>query len=321
MPLVQITQEGVLTHGTRVILNDNFTQLSQAVLPDFWVNPQYGNNSNLGTQDKPFADMTGLSGKLSPGDVVALQGVLFQQWDAPFVNDITIVGWSTQPRQATSSNIPNGGGATWMSPLTGISNTSALIKVHSQGWRFSNLFFNNAATTAPCVELFRDGETIESDASHASFYGCKFTGTDDGIWDNGGASFVTINGCDFYNFAGSGDTALKTGGASVIALPLQWQIVNNRFFNNANHITLALSSGNVQNNVFGYIGSSITTTTQITLTGGKNNTVWQNKFGMAPTLNLITAMFAGGTADSWGPNMFTAGLATYGSDIYGVPAT
>lgn len=308
MSMRLLTQDGAIDGSVRDIINGNFAA-TQGI--DVWVRPQAALSEQTGTYSQPFVSMAAATRLMTPGSVVGLQGVLRENFTAPYVNDITVVGIANTPRQATSGGAPNGGGATWLSPTT-VTNTAPLVAVKLQGWRFQNLFFNNAATTAPCVSLDRDAAAQEADASHASFIGCKFTGTDDGIWNNGGASFVTITGCEFFNFAGTGDRAIKSN-STAIALPLQWQIVGNRFYNNDGHIVMPLSSGNVQGNVFGYIGSSITTAVQLqTGGGGINNTVWQNVFQMDEATGTAT-MFGGGTADSWAGNYFGDQLK------YGIP--
>lgn len=320
-----VPDTGTFTRRNQSIINSNFGQLTN---PDFWVRPQGpgAKNTNPGTYESPFADMNGVSQYLKPGVVVGLEGVLFQT--AAFapgpVNDVTIIGMANTPRQATSSGIPNGGGATWMNTVAG---TYSIVQVGgpstavlpSQGWRFENIFFSNAATnaTTACVELLRgDGAGAgERDASHASFVNCKFTGGNYGILDSGGCGFVTIDGCEFFNFAGSGDTAIKEGTATGVALPLQWTIRNSNFWNNVNHIQIPLSSAAIYNNNFGWIGSTITTTIIYDATNGKNNAIWNNKVGVASDAAGITAAVVLGTNDSYGPQFYTD------KEEYGDPAS
>ncbi len=315
-----ITGGGAFTKKNIEQLNANFALLSTV---DIWVRPQNGgSNTNPGTFDQPLATMAGCNKYLRPGLVIGLQGVLFETWLPPACNDITIVGMMNQPRQATSSGSPNGGGATWLNATNGTAGTLPLVRIggtatetkESQGWTFRNIFFANASTSAvtSCVELMRgDGAGVDvgRDASHASFYGCKFTGANFGIRDSGGASFVHIEDCEFFNFASSGDTAIKEGTDTDVALPLQWVITGNRFWNNYAHLVIPLSSADIYNNMFGYIGSSITTTVQVHIDGGgKNNTMHLNRFQMAEGTGTAT-MFGGGTTDSW-LNYYTDALTT-----------
>lgn len=298
---------GAFTRQNIDDLNSNFAQV-QGI--DLWVLPQQGKDGNPGTLEQPLGTFEGLSRYLEPGLVVGFAGVYKGNWTPPAVNNITLVGAQSVPRQATDAGLPNGGGATWLSltspaaaPLIKIGGAATETHV-SQGWSFRNIFFNNASTTntTSCVELMRgDGSGVDvgRDASHASFYNCKMTGGNFGIRDSGGASFVVIDGCQFFGFAGSGDTAIKQGTDTDVALPLQWIVRNNQFYNNYAHIVTPLSSGLLQGNTFGYIGSSITSTVQIHIDGGgKNNQVMLNTFQMAESTGNAT-MFGGGTADGW----------------------
>lgn len=306
MSLATITGGGSFTNRNIQEINSNFQQLQSI---DFWVMPQLGTPSGTGTKGNPFGSFDSLSRYLEPGVRIGFRGVYFGNWTPGAVNNVTIIGDQLVPRQATDSGVANGGGATWLSLATPAATSLVILggpsteTKPSQAWSFQNIFFNNASTTATtgCVELKRgDGSgSGDRDASHASFLNCKFTGGNYGILDQGGASFVYVDGCQFFNFTGSGDTAIKQGTATGVALPLQWQITNNQFYNNYAHIVTPLSSGNIQNNVFGYIGSSITSTVQVHVDGGgKNNTVWGNFFQMSESTGTAT-MFGGGTNDAW----------------------
>lgn len=309
---------GAFTRRNQQIINGNFTQLTN---PDYWVRPQGpgANNNNAGTYESPFATMSGVDRYLKPGLVIGLEGVLFQCWAPAAVCDVTILGMANTPRQATSNGIPIGGGATWLNAThTGVATAADLVKVGgsttetglSQGWRFENLFFNNAATTAGtgCVALYRgDGAGVDvgRDASHASFLNCKFTGGNFGIINRGGASFVSVDGCEFFNFASAGDTGIGYGTDTSVALPLQWRIANSFFWNNVNHIVHPFSSAAIYNNNFGFIGSTITTTKIYDATNGKNNSIWNNKIQAASNAVGITAAVTLGTTDSYGPQFYT----------------
>jgi len=316
--MLTVPDQGSFTRRNQKIINDNFTQLTN---PDFWVRPQGpgANNNNPGTYESPFADMHGVDRYLKPGIVIGLQGVLFQCWAPAACCDVTIVGIANTPRQATSSGIPIGGGATWLNAThTGVATAADLVKVGgaatetglSQAWSFQNIFFNNAASGALTadVSLYRgDGAGVDvgRDASHASFVNCKFTGTNFGILNQGGASFVTVDNCEFFNFAGGTDTGIAYGTDTSVALPLQWEIKNSKFWNNVRHIVSPFSSANIHDNDFGFIGSSITTTIIYSATGGKNNAIWRNKIGCNSDAVGITAAVALGTADSWGPQYYS----------------
>ena len=115
MAIATVTGGGVFSKKNIADINNNFAALTQ---PNIWVRPQYGNNSTAdGTYAKPYATIGGaLSSPLCvPGVVIGLLGVTKEEVTGPIVNDITILGMGNQPRQATTSGIANGGGATWMS--------------------------------------------------------------------------------------------------------------------------------------------------------------------------------------------------------------
>jgi hypothetical protein len=271
---------------------------------------------------KAFATMTPLDAILDHGDVIYLSGVLRQHWQAPAVQDVTIIGAANTPRQATSNGVANGGGATWLSPSSP-TNTSALLTVgnasyttESQGWSVQNIFFNNAATSMGAIRLLRgdgSGNDNGNDSSHFSAIGCKFTGTDSGIVADGGPSFVYLIDNEFFNFTGGTDSGVREGAATAVALPLQWVVKGNRFWNNVRHFILPCSSGVFEDNNFAVIGSSLTTTIALSLTGGKNNSVFGNMFNRPLNTSPNATLYVGGTNDVWSHN--------YGSDgiFYGVP--
>ncbi len=301
MNLQVLTKQGAFDADVMNAINANFASIAGGIAyPDYFVDPQHGSDANPGTAALPFASMSPLNALLQPGMTVGLKGVLFQNWLAPAVNDITVVGWdSNQPRQATSDGVPNGGGATWMNPATVASPLVTLgessTTLECQAWRFINIFFSNAGD-APCVKLHR--KLTGADPSHASFYGCKFTGADSGI-QSVEASFVNVVDCEFFNFAGAGDNAIESIAGDGVALPLQWVVKGNRFWNNQGHLVAPLSSGVVTGNFFGWKGASITTTVQVHLDGGgKNNIVMGNNFQITEAAGTAT-MFGGGTDDGW----------------------
>ena len=289
----------------RATLND-FGQLNSV----WYLFPQGGGPRGA------FETFSDLSPSLKNRDTIILGGVLREQVTAPlYIHDVTIIGAQNIARQATSGGVPTGGGATWMSP-TAVNNALPLLRLNSQGWRLEDIYFNNAATGAPCVSLFRDAGSgvLESDASHASIVNCKFTGGDDGIQDSGGCNHVSIVGCEFANFAAAGAIAMSAVVGAGQGTLQNWQIIDNVYLNNVNHIIMGLTNANIYGNTFSWKGQTITTTLQISLTGGQHNSIWENKFGMLTTTAGMTTMFAVGTEDSWGPNHF-ANAVQYGSPL------
>lgn len=311
-----ISGGGSFTRSNIDQINSNFSELagSTATSPtglSVWVRPQYGNNNNVGTYDRPFATMSGASRAFVPGMTVYLEGVLFEEFTAPIINDVSIVGAGNQPRQATTSGAPNGGGATWLSPSGG---TGTLLTLKGQAWKLQNIFMNNSATgaTTSCVNIDCVGDPpTEADASHTQILGCIMTGGNFGVYAPLGPNYVTIAGCTFYNFASSGDTAIKA--AQSVRTLLGWKVLDNVFYNNVNHIVAPLSRGTVTGNNFNVVGNSITTTIACSLTGGAGNSVYGNMFNRPLNTSPNATLYVGGTNDVWGANV--------GSDdfFFGVP--
>ena len=321
--LQSLTGGGAFTRQNATQINNNFTALNTV---DFWVRPQKGNNNGNGSvvhthgsYDNAFATMTGVSRYWTPGIVVGLEGVLLEEFSMPTgVNDITILGMGNQPRQATTSGVANGGGATWLSPSGG---TGALLTLNGQATTVKNIFFNNSATANPCILLTNTGDgPALANAEHTVIDGCIFTGTDDGVKSTGLPNWVTIQNSKFFGFSGSGDLAISyTVGAGTGTL-LGWSILNNQFLGNAGHITAGLASAEIAYNHFSYIWGAVTSTTQVVLTGGANNSVHHNTFDVPNSQNGITAMFAEGTNDRWMNNTMGTAVTTT-LTRWGVPAS
>lgn len=300
----QVSGGGAFTRANIAAINSNFTSVGGI---DLWVRPQAvgASNTNVGSYDKPFATMTGLAaaGAMVPGVTIGLQGVLKEIFVAPAVNDITIVGVANQPRQATSDGVPNGGGATWMNPGTV---ASALVTCGSlgtdngQAWTFKNIFFGQAGSAA-CVIMNRT--LAGADSSHSAFYNCTFTapGVNSGIGLSCGEILrLIVDHCQFYDFNGTTARAIYANIAGGIANPpyLEWQITNNTFTNNVNHIVGALRNAVITGNNINLIGKTQTTTGMILLAGGANNIVMGNNIADA-SAGPSVGTYTGGTADAW----------------------
>lgn len=270
----------------------------QNVQPSLYVNSLTGSDSYDGQSPDTAVATIGQAVSLAVnGSVIGIFGVFREYVTAPLgLQDVSIIGMANIPRQATSGGVANGGGATWLSPTT-VTNTSDLLTIRGQGWRIQNVFFNNAGTSSADVRLLRSGTGDppgDPDASHAAFIGCKFTGTNLGIEDEGGCGFVVIDGCAFFGFIGSGDCAVKNTSTS-IAAPLRWIITNSAFYGNANHIIAPASSWTIK-----YCTFSAATTIQIDFTGGTApNFVQQNAFAIAAADFDPAGGVTGVTGDSW----------------------
>lgn len=285
MSLTTITGGGSFTKQNIADINSNFSAL-QAV--DIWVRPQAGDNSNPGTYAKPLASMSGLSRYLTPGLTVGIEGVLFEEFTAPLgVNNVTLLGYQSVPRQATTGGIANGGGATWLSPSGG---TSWLLRLRAQGWTVANIYFNNSATAAPCISILTDGAgdpPVDSDGAHTLIENCILTGADDGINVNGGTNFVRVVNSTLFGFSGSGDLAVSSTVGAGVGTLLDWRFIGCKFFNNAGNITAGLSHATITGCQFENGSAS-----NINLTGGT-----APNFVIGNSFNITAADFdpAGGT--------------------------
>lgn len=317
MALNLVTGGGSFTRQNIDTINANFAALTR---PDLWVRPQNTSSSAAatGSYDRPFGSLTAAGAAMRPGMVVGLLGVTLEEFSSPKVNDVTIVGMGNLPRQATTSSVANGGGSTWLSPSGG---TGALLQPNGQGWLIQNIFFNNSATAAGCIKLVNAGDPPTANCSEkTSIIGCILTGTDDGVAAIDLPNNVLIDGCTFFGFSGSGDLGISSATGAGTGTLNNWVIRNCIFNGNANHITAPFTSSEIVNNKFSYIYGSVTTTTQVLLSGGSNNSVHDNAFDIPASTNLISGMFSGGTNDRWYFNRFASAVAT---TIYsfGVPAT
>jgi hypothetical protein len=311
----QVTGGGALTRKNIDVINSNFASVGQ---PDFWVRPQNTKPGTAdGSYDNPFATVGAAlaSPLLRPGMVIGLLGVTREELVGPLgVNDITIRGMATQPRQATTSGTANGGGATWLSPSAGATTTTTpLCLVKGQGWRFENIYFNNSATAAACVMLTMSGTgdpPADPSPEHTSFYNCYFTGAIYGIRASGGPNFVTIDSCSFFGFGDSGDTAISLITGAGVHTNYGWVIKNCEFSGNDRHIQGALSGASIHDNHFTYINNLITTTIFYDATGGKDNAVYRNAFDVNSGNGGIATMFVLGTNDRFSANSLSTAVTT-----------
>lgn len=314
MALTPIAGGGAFTRQNIQQINSNFAAVSN---PDIWLRPQYGNNNTAdGTYDKPYATLAGLARLLEPGIVIGLEGVLFEEWTSPIVNDITIVGMANVPRQATTSGAANGGGATWLSPSGG---TGALLTVSGQSFKLQNVYLNNSSTTNPVIRLLNAGDPpADADAAGFSLLGCTLTGGQHGLLTRGGG-YLRIDGNIFRGFSAVSAIALGTEGGGV-GTGSWTEVTNNKFLANTRHIDAEAHNWEITGNRFSYINAGVTTTIQVDLTGGSNNSVHWNSFDVPETTTGLAAMFALGTNDRWYFNMLSTAQATT-IFVFGGPQT
>lgn len=261
-----------------------------------------GSDSNNGLSPQtPFLTMGRAFEFIDSYDVIVLDGVIREQIVSPAeVYNITILGGSNLvPRQATSSGVATGGGASWLPPASGAVATTPLLEIFSAGWSLLNLQMS-PHTASACVRLTRSASVDATDGSHALFSNCYFSGggtTPIGIEDNGGCGFVQIMGSRFQNLT-SGVKGLNTAAA----IPLSWLIQDSRFQQNTNDITMSLSYGIIQRNRFMTAGSGATnkviSTTFVSVQGG-NSHVLLNQFSNTEAQIAPGNGFTGAATDTW----------------------
>lgn len=247
-----------------------------------------------------FSSFADLKPNLRSRDLVYIVGVLREQVVAPDdVYDVAVVGAADRPRQATSGGVPTGGGAYWTAPASPTALTP-LIEVRSQGWTFANICFN-PTTSSAAIRLTKSAVTDSIDGSHAVISGCYFVGGGTGqigIEDNGGCSFVLVEGCRFKLLTGTAILGLTTAAN----VPQEWQILSNTFGQNTNDIKMSLNWSRIQDNVFNTAGSGATNKviSTIALSGqGANNGVVENYANNTAAGIATGSGFVGSATDHW----------------------
>lgn len=255
-------------------------------------------NSNGKSWATAFATMAVCLTYVASADVILFRGNVKEQVTTPVnIFDVTIIGVGNRPRNSDAvTGYFAQTSATWKYP-TSPTATTPLIKVIQQGWRFVNILFN-AYSDSAAVQLYRNAASgaDERDASHASFYGCRFTGGNTGIEDVGGCYNVGVYDCLFNNITDGTGRAIYCSSTAV-ANPLSWEISGCRFVNNDNHIVSAASAWCIRNNEF----SAASVTAKINLTGGiATNSLYGNQFG--GTYSSAGGYTQAGAADEWSGN-------------------
>ncbi len=292
-PFTTIPGSGALDASTAAIINANFAAVTQ---PDIWIRPQNASGTQDGSYANPFTSVALAAGAFRSGITVGIEGVLTEQYTTPLgLNNVTFMGMQVTPRQATTSGVPNGGGATWLSPASP-TNTLPLVRVQGQGWTFQNIYFNSASTANGCVQPYTTGDPpAAADGAHLLIDNCILTGDAYGVYASGGTNFVTIQNSSLFGFSGSGDVAIaQTAGAGVGTL-LGWKVLNCRFWGNASNIVMPFNQGTVK-------GCVITngTAANINLTGGTApNFIQQNVFNIAAADFDPAGGTTGVTGDAW----------------------
>jgi hypothetical protein len=242
-----------------------------------------------------YTTFANLSNQLQDRDLILFSGVLREQAIAPLgVFDVTILGAANQPRQATNSGVPTGGGATWLAP-TSPAATTPLIEVREQGWTFENIFFNGPTDDA-CIKMHCEENATYPDGSHLTLRNCRLGGGFIGLEDYGGASNVLIEDCSFEDMTGTGGGAVVVTNQS-IRIPSRWQFQRNRILPCVNGLVGAWVDSR-------FIHNTISKSTTTTLNLASGNTGLRN-FVCFNFFNIVAANFdpaggvTGNSTDTW----------------------
>jgi hypothetical protein len=261
-------------------------------------NPGTSPEEPLLTMARCFALLAAAGTEGGSGSVISFIGNVREQITAPLgIFDVTIIGCGNSPRHADAFDGDQGySAATWRPASTPVAATP-LLTIQSQGWRLQNFLLTTGVSGQPLVKIARNSESgdDEIDGGHFSCDGMRFDGAPIGI------QVATTGFIGIYNsyFRGCTTAAINTtsGGPGSNGF---WNIVGNRFMDNAIHIVAPLVQSTISNNVFG------TCTTGINLTSGSTNVVGPGNvlFGTYDTA------YSPGTSDTWAGNFNIAGITT-----------
>lgn len=258
-----------------------------------------------------FSTFADLSPNLRDRDLVLLSGVLKEQAVMPLVYDVTIIGAANDPRQATSSGTPTGGGASWLAPSSPVA-TTPLIRVIAQGWSFINLQMAPVAASA-CITFDRRETAALPDSSHGSVENCYFsTGGSAGH----GVELIEVKKISiidsvFEALTGTNGHAIKSTAGAGVANVNHCTISGNKFVQNANDIFVVGDRCLVRNNVL-YSTNPVTAGNRINFAGGTDTVVIENRFKDVIADITIAKGYKPGTTGQWSNMAFdsTVPIAT-----------
>ncbi|MCK9602113.1 MAG: hypothetical protein M0R06_23915 [Sphaerochaeta sp.] len=293
---------------------------SEVPLFDKYGNPSYGPNgvtqayyvdtvNGAATNDgkswtNPFSTMALAFAAIQSGGRIFFRGKVVEQLTTPVeVFDVTVTGVGNRPRHIDGT--PKAGSqstAMWTTPAVPVT-TTPLVKVIQQGWRFENILFAGP-TAAACVQLYHDlGEgDDERDGSHAEFWNCRFASGQDGIEQSGGCGHVGIYNCFITSMTGY---AIKNTTGVGYGYPIRWELLGNRFLDNANVLKMPCQNWVVKYNSFIENGTEVFDTDDGDAESGENIIV-DNYFNIAKASFDPTGNVVGNTDDVWS-NILTDG--------------
>lgn len=274
----------------------------------YFVDTLYGSDANSGENwDASVATMSRALTLAQSYDTIVFKGDVREELTGSHEKfDITIIGAGNRARHA---NTGYAGASVWRPPASPTA-TTPLLKVRAQGWRFVNILFD-CPVDAAAIYLERnavDGVANgEYDPSHAEFINCRFESGKVGIQNHGGAGFVRVESCRFYRLTESGGAGIKCTSTGT-AVPLNWQIIDNSFMNNASHILSSMSYSEIRGNTFGRFTAtlSIDIDDQPSANQGEYNII---------TGNYLSGTYAAtayppGSNNEWAGNQNVAGITT-----------
>ena len=261
-----------------------------------------GSDGNSGKSPlTPFATVARAFEFIKSYDIIVIDGVIREQVVAPVgVFDVTIMGAANSPRQATSSGVATGGGASWLAPTSPVAVTP-LLRLIEQSWNIVNIQMAPVAGAA-CITFDRRETAAIPDSSHGSVVGCYFS--------TGGASgygielieVKKINILDnlFEALTGASGTAIKGTAGLGIAAKSHLLIRGNRFVQNTNDVDIPSTDYSyIVNNYFNST-NPITPGIRIKLDGSTGrNRVLDNSFSDVAADVTIAKGYTPAAQDVW----------------------
>lgn len=275
--LNQLINVGAFTKDSVDIINNNFNTVAQAAGlgpgKSWYVNANGGGGDGT-SWDQAFGRMADAFAQLSSNDNIFLLGQVREELVAPLgVSNVRIIGAGTRPRYGNESSFSNpsmDAASAWRPPVSPTAATPLLI-LRQQGWVISNILFD-CPVDAAAVKLWRAEDAVHPDPSSASFIGNQFVDGKYGIEDVGGCYNILVANNNFARLT----TRAIYCSSTAIALPLQWQILNNTFENLDGGITAAFSNALIQGNMFLNGADLHYANGKITTTGGVRNFILNN---------------------------------------------
>jgi hypothetical protein len=246
--------------------------------------------------EKAYATMGKAFAAIESGDIIYFRGKITEQLTTPAeVFDVTIVGAGNRPRHIDGT--PKAGSqstAMWTIPT--VATAVPLVKIIQQGWRLVNILFAGP-TDAACVQLYHDlGEDDdERDGSHAEFINCRFASGQDAIEQSGGCGHVGIYDCFITSMTGY---AIKNTTGVGYGYPIRWELIGNRFLDNANMLKMPCIGWTIKNNSFISTTTEVLDTDDGDATAG-NNIVVDNYFNVLKADFDPTGNVVGNDTDVW----------------------